>query len=90
VLTLTRAGAAGGYAANAAINERRIETVGTVSAVTISSMFRNGRDNSIESADAIPAVGNGSKARTAEAGGAKTVTIPLAPLREEDAAPRDE
>jgi fermentation-respiration switch protein FrsA (DUF1100 family) len=48
-------------------------------------MFRNGGDNSIKSADAIPALEAGSKARTAEAGGAQTVTIPLAPLRKEDA-----
>src|SRR5262245_6955758 len=77
--------AGGGYAANAAINDRRIKAVGTVSAVNIGSMFRNGWDNNIKSADAIPVLENGSKARTAEAGGADTVTIPLAPLRKEDA-----
>lgn len=77
--------AGAGYTANAAINDRRIKAVGTVSAVNIGSMFRNGWDNSIKSADAIPALEAGSKARTAEAGGAQTVTIPLAPLRKEDA-----
>jgi uncharacterized protein len=77
--------AGGGYTANAAINDRRIKAVGTVSAVNIGSMFRNGWDNNIKSADAIPALENGSKARTAEAGGAATVTMPLAPLRKEDA-----
>jgi fermentation-respiration switch protein FrsA (DUF1100 family) len=77
--------AGGGYTANAAINDRRIKAVGTVSAVNIGSMFRTGWGNSIKSADAIPALENGSKARSAEAGGAETVTIPLAPLRKEDA-----
>jgi fermentation-respiration switch protein FrsA (DUF1100 family) len=77
--------AGGGYTANAAINDRRIKAVGTVSAVNIGSMFRNGWDNNIKSADAIPVLENGSKARTAEAGGAATVTVPLAPLRKEDA-----
>ena len=77
--------AGAGYTANAAINDRRIKAVGTVSAVNIGSMFRNGWDNNIQSADAIPALENGSKARTAEAGGAATVTVPLAPLRKEDA-----
>lgn len=77
--------AGGGYIANAAINDRRLKAVGTVSAVNIGSMFRNGWDNNIRSADAIPALEAGSKARTAEAGGAATVTIPLAPLRREDA-----
>ncbi|WP_087735144.1 alpha/beta hydrolase [Paraburkholderia piptadeniae] len=77
--------AGGGYAANAAINDRRIKAVGTVSAVNIGSMFRNGWDNNIKSADAIPVLEAGSNARSAEAGGATTVTIPLAPLRKEDA-----
>ena len=48
-------------------------------------MFRNGWDNSVKSADAIPLLENGSKARTAEAGGSEVVTMPLAPLRREDA-----
>lgn len=77
--------AGAGYTANAAINDRRIKAVGTVSAVNIGSMFRNGWDNNIKDADAIPALENGSKARTAEAGGAANVTVPLAPLRKEDA-----
>ncbi len=77
--------AGAGYTANAAIDDRRIKAVGTVSAINIGSMFRNGWDNNIKSADAIPVLENGSKARTAEASGAATVTIPLAPLRKEDA-----
>ena len=77
--------AGGGYTANAAINDRRIKAVGTISAVNIGSMFRNGWDNDIKSADAIPVLENGSKARTAEASGAAAVTVPLAPLRKEDA-----
>lgn len=77
--------AGGGYTANAAINDRRIKAVATVSAVNIGSMFRNGWDNDVASADAIPYLENGSMARTAEAGGADTVTMPLAPLRQEDA-----
>jgi hypothetical protein len=77
--------AGAGYTANAAINDRRIKVVGTVSAVNIGSMFRNGWDNNIKDADAVPALEGGSKARTVEAGGAAAVTIPLAPLRKEDA-----
>jgi fermentation-respiration switch protein FrsA (DUF1100 family) len=49
-----------GYTANAAINARRINAVGTVSAVNIGSMFRNGWDNNAKSADA-----KGSKASLA-------------------------
>lgn len=77
--------AGGGYTANAAIDDRRIQAVATVSAVNIGSMFRNGWDNDIESKDAIPVLENGSGARTAEAGGADTITMPLAPLNKEDA-----
>ena len=43
-----------GYAANAAINDRRIKAVGTVSAVNIGSMFRNGWLNNVKDADATP------------------------------------
>ena len=68
--------AGAGYTANAAINDRRIKAVGTVSAVNIGSMFRDGWNNNIRDADAIPTLENGSKARTAEAGGAATVTMP--------------
>lgn len=81
--------AGGGYAANAAINDRRIQAVATVSAVNIGSMFRNGWDNDIESKDAIPVLENGSQARTAEAAGADSITMPLAPLNKED-APNEE
>lgn len=77
--------AGGGYAANAAINDPRIKAVGTVSAVNIGSMFRNGWDNNIKDADALPALLAGAQARSAEANGAATVTIPLAPMRKEDA-----
>jgi len=77
--------AGAGYAANAAINDRRIKAVGTVSAVNIGSMFRNGWDNDVKSADAMPLLQAGSNARTAEANGAAAVTFPLAPLRREDA-----
>lgn len=77
--------AGAGYTANAAINDRRLKAIATVSAVNIGSMFRNGWDNSLTDAAAIPALQGGSDARTAEAGGADTVTIPLAPMRREDA-----
>lgn len=77
--------AGGGYTANAAINDRRIKAVGTVSAVNIGSMFRNGWDNSVRSSDAIPYLQAGSNARSADAGGSEFATMPLAPLRKEDA-----
>lgn len=81
--------AGGGYTANAAINDHRIKALGTVSAVNIGSMFRNGWDNSVKDADAMPYLLGGSQARTADASNNDLATMPLAPLREED-APNEE
>lgn len=81
--------AGGGYSANAAINDHRIKAVGTVSAVNIGQMFRNGWNNDIKDADALPMLIAGGKARTADANSDEFQTIPLAPLKEED-APNEE
>ncbi|MGA6137004.1 alpha/beta hydrolase [Acinetobacter dispersus] len=81
--------AGAGYTANAAINDRRIKAVGMVSAVNIGQMFRNGWENNVKDADALPYIQAGTDARTSDASGAEIATIPLAPLREED-APNEE
>jgi len=80
--------AGAGYTANAAINDHRIKAVGIVSAVNIGSMFRNGWENTVKDADALPYLLAGSNARTAEAKG-ENQTMPLAPMKEED-APNEE
>ncbi|MCB1636314.1 MAG: alpha/beta hydrolase [Xanthomonadales bacterium] len=77
--------AGAGYTANAAINDRRLKAIGTVSAVNIGQMFRNGWENNVKDADAIPYIQAGSDARTADASGTGFVTMPLAPLKKEDA-----
>ncbi|MET6998349.1 alpha/beta hydrolase [Chitinophaga defluvii] len=77
--------AGAGYTANAAINDHRIKAVGTVSAVNIGAMFRNGWENNVKDADALPYLIAGASARTNDAGGAAIATIPLAPLKKEDA-----
>jgi hypothetical protein len=77
--------AGAGYTANAAINDRRIKAVGTVSAVNIGSMFRNGWLNNVKDADATPLLEKGSKARIASANGGKEAIFPLAPMKKEDA-----
>ena len=46
--------AGAGYTANAAINDRRIKAVGTVSMVNIGQMFRNGWDNNVKDSESIP------------------------------------
>ncbi|HEX7881636.1 MAG TPA: alpha/beta hydrolase [Afipia sp.] len=81
--------AGAGYTANAAIQDRRIKAIGTVSAVNIGSMFRNGWENNVKSIDALPYVEAGSNARTADANGGAIATMPLAPLKETD-APNEE
>ncbi|WP_312840510.1 alpha/beta hydrolase [Delftia tsuruhatensis] len=77
--------AGAGYSANAAINDRRIKALGMVSAVNIGQMFRNGWDGSVKDADAMPYLEAGSAARTADAGNNAMATMPLAPMKEEDA-----
>ncbi|HBP5515959.1 alpha/beta hydrolase [Pseudomonas aeruginosa] len=81
--------AGAGYTANAAINDRRIKAVGTVSAVNIGQMFRNGWENTVKDAEALPYIEHGSQARTWDAQGKELATLPLAPMREED-APNEE
>jgi fermentation-respiration switch protein FrsA (DUF1100 family) len=70
-------------------NDRRIKAVATVSAVNIGAMFRNGWLGNVKSADAIPYLEAGAKERTDEANGAAMVTMPLAPMRKEDAPDQD-
>lgn len=81
--------AGAGYTANAAINDPRIKAVGTVSAVNIGQMFRNGWDGSIADADAAPVIQMGADARTEDAKGGEPQRFPLAPLNEAD-APNEE
>ncbi|HCQ1629846.1 TPA: alpha/beta hydrolase [Escherichia coli] len=90
----TRIGAMGicagsGYTANAAIQDRRIKAIGTVSAVNIGSMFRNGWENNVKSIDALPYVEAGSNARTSDISSGEYAIMPLAPMKESD-APNEE
>lgn len=81
--------AGAGYTANAAINDHRIKAVGAVSAVNIGQMFRNGWENNVKDADAMPYLMAGATARTADAQGGAYQQMPLAPMKEED-APNEE
>lgn len=77
--------AGAGYSANAAINDRRISALGLVSAVNIGQMFRNGWDNNVKDADALPYLAHGSQARTLDANNPELAIMPLAPMKKEDA-----
>lgn len=81
--------AGAGYSANAAIQDRRIKALGLVSAVNIGQMFRNGWENKVQDADAVGYLDFGSSARSSDAATDNYATIPLAPLRAED-APNEE
>lgn len=77
--------AGAGYTANAAINDHRIKAVGMVSAVNIGSMFRNGWENNVKDADAMPYLLAGANARTNDVKEGLQI-MPLAPMKEEDAS----
>ena len=77
--------AGAGYTANAAINDRRIKAIGTVSAVNIGQMFRNGWDGSVKDVDAMPLLDMGAAARSKDAQTHEGERFPLAPMRKEDA-----
>ncbi|WP_017446636.1 alpha/beta hydrolase [Gayadomonas joobiniege] len=81
--------AGAGYTVNAAINDRRIKALATVSMVNIGQMFRNGWENNVKDNEAMPYIEAGSGARTSDATGADIATMPLAPMNEAD-APNEE
>lgn len=74
-----------GYTANAAINDHRIKAVGTVSAVNIGSMFRNGWGNNFPDSAGLVLLEKGAEARKSQAEGTDIVIFPLAPMKKEDA-----
>lgn len=76
--------AGGGYSINAAINDKRIKTVATVSAVNIGAMLRYGWLGDQDPQNAMPFLAAGAQARSAEAQGEAVVTFPLAPCHKED------
>lgn len=76
--------AGGGYSVNAAINDKRIKAIATVSAVNIGAMLRYGWLGDQEVKNSIPFLQAGAQARTAEVNGETVVTFPLAPCKKED------
>lgn len=81
--------AGAGYSANAAINDRRIKSLGMVSAVNIGQMFRNGWENNVADAEATGYLDFGSSSRSADVAANEYAIIPLAPMKEEE-APNEE
>lgn len=81
--------AGGGYTVNAAINDKRIKAVGTVSAVNIGHMISKGWLGDQDMKDSIASLQFGASARTQEANGSAIVQMPMAPLNENDTPYRD-
>ncbi|KAG5360866.1 hypothetical protein CJU89_3957 [Yarrowia sp. B02] len=76
--------ASGGYAVNAAINDKRIKAVGTVSAVNLGYMYRAGWDGKQKDI-ALPTQQLGDKARTEQAEGKPVEYLSFAPESREAA-----
>ena len=76
--------AGGGYTVNAAINDKRIKAVGTVSAVNIGHMFSKGWLGDQNMKDAMAYLQFGSQVRTKEANGEPIEKMPMAPFNKED------
>jgi fermentation-respiration switch protein FrsA (DUF1100 family) len=78
--------AGGGYAINAAMNDRRIKAVATVSAVNFGAMMRTGYEGAGSPTPPIESLEMAAKARTAEAQGQKMAMMPFTPSSAEEAA----
>lgn len=76
--------AGGGYTINAAINDKRIKALATVSAVNIGDMFRKGWLGDANPQDAMPFLIGGGLARTADANNNEYATFPLVPCTKEE------
>lgn len=77
--------AGGGYTVNAAINDRRLKAVATISAANFGAMMRNGWTNNQNDSAALSLLETASNARTEDRLKNSYQTIPLVPLKEEDA-----
>ncbi|MCH3921875.1 alpha/beta hydrolase [Limosilactobacillus sp.] len=77
--------AGGGYTVNAAINDKRIKALATVSAANFGAMMRNGWTNNQDDAAALPMLKQAAEARTKDRLNNTYQTVPLVPLKEEDA-----
>lgn len=81
--------AGGGYTANAAINDKRIKSLATVSAVNIGAMMHKGWLGDQDPKNAVAWLEFGANSRTAEANGSDINMMPMAPLKKEDTPYQD-
>lgn len=81
--------AGSGAAIKAAMTERRIKAVGTVSAVDVGAAARKGWDGKASESQQIATLEAVAKQRTAEAAGAPPIYVPYLPKVGDLTAPRD-
>lgn len=81
--------AGGGYAVHAAMMDRRIKALGTVSAVNYGDMYRLGWEGDQQPSSSFELLGMAAVQRTAEAKGAATGYLPTTPNSMEEAPNRD-
>lgn len=81
--------AGSGAAIKAASTDRRIKTVGTVSAVDVGAAVRKGWDGNATTAEQLTMLDTVAKQRTAEAAGAAPMYAPYVPKVGDKTAPRD-
>jgi len=80
----------GGYAINAAMTDRRIKAVGTVSAINLGAMYRAGYEGTVaDMSQAFTLLETAAKARTAEARGDRMAMLPFAPQKREEGQAAD-
>lgn len=81
--------AGSGAAVKAAMTERRIKAIGTVSAVDVGAAARRGWDGKAPESDQIATLEAVAKQRSAEAAGAAPVYVPYLPQVGDRSAPHD-
>jgi fermentation-respiration switch protein FrsA (DUF1100 family) len=81
--------AGGGYTINAAMTERRIKAVGTVSAVDIGLTTRKGWNGDSPASELTKLLESVAKQRVAEANGASTMYVNYVPEKPDANTPRD-
>ncbi|SEP00060.1 alpha/beta hydrolase [Propionispora vibrioides] len=81
--------AGGGYTASAAVGDRRIKALATVSMANFGALLRHGWEGTGSPEQVLAMLEFGSQARTDDANGEETAVFPIVPVRKEDASHED-
>jgi fermentation-respiration switch protein FrsA (DUF1100 family) len=81
--------AGGGYTASAAVGDRRIKALATVSMANFGAMLRCGWEGTENPEQVLSMLESGSKARTDDANSKETAIFPIVPVNKEEASHED-